>query len=287
MRSTPLFAALAAAILIAAPASARTWQQDWSVGAHPGVIVNTNDARVRIHRGAPGRITASIEYTINVWGFHTQVQDPVIELSRAGDVVTVTARARSNAFFFGGMNERFHIDVTLPPACDVQVRSGDGAVDLAPVTGTIDLQTGDGHITAHGATGKLRFWTGDGGIDADSLDGAVEARTGDGHLKVEGRFDRLDLRAGDGRVTARIHRGSQLTEAWNIQTGDGGVVLFIPRNLQALLDMSASDGSMHVDLPISGIDHRSHHELRGQLNGGTVPLRVHTGDGSVSIGLSE
>jgi hypothetical protein len=287
MRFAPLFAAVATVTLFVAPASARTWSQNWAVGAHPVVHVATNDARVHIHRGATGQVSATVEYTVTVWGMHTRVQQPVIELSRSGDLVSVTARSHVNGVFFGGINERFHVDVTVPASCDVQVRSGDGSVDIAAIAGAIDLETGDGHIAAHGASGRLRLWTGDGGIDADSLDGALDAHSGDGHLKAEGRFDRLDLRTGDGHVTARVWRGSKLAGPWSLQTGDGGVSLFIPRNLQALLDIATNDGRVHVELPVSGIDGRSHRQLRGQLNGGTVPLRVRAGDGAVTLGLSE
>ena len=72
-----------------------------------------------------------------------------------------------------------------------------------------------------------------------------------------------------------------------MQTGDGGVTLRIPRNLQALLDASARDGHVHVQLPIDANEHASQHALRGQLNGGTVPVRIRTGDGSVTLTLSE
>ena len=287
MRFVPLFAVLAVATLFVAPVSARTWRQDWTVGAHPGVHVTTNDAHVRIHRGVAGQVGVTVEYTVDVWGLHTRVREPLLEFGRNGDVVTVSARSRGNAVFFGGMNERFRIDVTVPASCDVQVRSGDGGVELEPVSGAIDLQTGDGHIVAHGACGRLRLWTGDGGIDADGLDGALEARSGDGHMKVAGRFDQLDLRTGDGRIEASITRGSVLARPWSVQTGDGSVTLRIPRNLQALLDASTGDGGLHVELPIAGRDGASHHDLRGQLNGGTVPLRIRTGDGSVTLGLSE
>lgn len=287
MRTTSLLAAMAVASLLAAPASARTWKQDWTVGAHPALQLTTNDARVHVLRGETGRMSATIEYTVEVWGFHTRVQEPLIEFTRTGDAISIVARTHSSAVFFGGMVERFHVDVTVPADCDVRVRSGDGSVDLQSIAGNIDLQTGDGHLTAHGARGRIRLWTGDGGIDADSLDGALEARSGDGHLKVDGRFDALDLRTGDGHVHARISRGSTLAGPWSVTTGDGGVSLLIPRDLRALLDVSASDGHVRVDLPIATLDGRSHRELRGQLNGGTVPLRVHTGDGSITLGLSE
>jgi hypothetical protein len=287
MRWFPVLALAVVAPLAAAPASARTWSQDWTVGAHPTLVVTTNDAKVRLHRGTPGRVSATVEYTLEVWGLHSRIQPPIIEFSRAGDVITVNARTHGNNVFFGGMTERFHVDVTLPPACDVKVRTGDGAIESEPLTGTFDLQTGDGHVRVHGLFGRCTIATGDGGVDADSLDGSLTARTSDGHLKVQGRFDGLTLHTGDGRIVANIARGSQPTEPWLLETGDGGLTANIPRNLQGVVDASTAEGHLRVNLPISVDDHGSRRALRGQLNGGQVPIRIRTGDGTLVLGLSE
>jgi hypothetical protein len=288
MRFAVALTAALVATQFGSPASARTWRQSWDVGPHPSVHVLTNDGHVRIHRGPAGRVEAHLEFTISVWGLHTRVHEPDVVLSHENDTITITARERSNnVFFFGGMIERFFIDVTLPPDCDVQVRSRDGAVEVEPVAGMLDVQTGDGRIAVHGASGVIRLWTGDGGIDADGLDGALTAHTGDGHVRVSGRFDKMDIRSGDGHVEVGVLRGSALAEPWTVATSDGGITLRIPRNLQALLDATTHDGSVHVDLPIAGRSEFSRHELRGQLNGGNVPLRVHTGDGSIRFELSE
>jgi hypothetical protein len=252
MRLAALFTLIALPTVVAT-ASARTWSQDWPVGAHPTLYVETTDAHVYVHRGAAGSVKAHIEYTVNVWGLHTEIREPRIQLEREGDSLTVIARPRSSVAVFGGISERFRIDVTVPPTCDVHVR----------------------------------LWTGDGGIDADGLDGSLVARTGDGHLQVSGRFDRMELHSGDGRVEASIQRGSRLLGPWDFTSGDGGITLRIPRNLQAVLDAATRDGSVRVDLPIDLGDQRRHHVLRGALNGGTIPLRVRTGDGSITLALSE
>ncbi len=286
MRLAALVVALAVPAL-ASTASARTWSQDWTVGAHPALHVETTDAHVYVHSGAPGRVSARVEYTVSVWGLHTQIREPRIGFANVGDSIIVQAHPRSSIAVFGGISERFRIDVTVPPACDVEVRSGDGGVDVEPVQGRLQVRTGDGRITVRGAHGDVDLVTGDGGIDADDIDGGLVARTGDGHLRVSGRFDRMRLTSGDGRVEASVLRGSRLAEPWEVTSGDGGITLRIPRNLQAVLDASARDGHVHVELPIGDRGESSHHELRGQLNGGTVPLRVRSHDGSITLALSE
>lgn len=279
--------ALAAVLPLAAhPAAARTWEEHWAVGSHPRVQVETNDARVRLHRGVPGQVAARVEYLVNVWGFHSSIQPPSVVFEHDGDAIKVVARSRSSVVVFGGVNERFQVDVTLPPECDVTVRTGDGSVESEPLAGRLDLQTGDGHITAHGAHGIVRLHTGDGAIEADGADGTLDASTSDGHIRVDGRFDALGVHTGDGRVEVSVARGSRLAQPWSVGTGDGRVAVRIPRDLQALLDVATRDGLVHVELPID-TGERHHRELRGQLNGGTLPLKIRTGDGSITLGLSE
>ena len=287
MSRLPALLGALALLALASPASARTWKQAWTVGAHPRIHVDTNDAHVRIHAGRAGEVSAVVEYTVKVWGLHSDVREPQIRFEHRNDSLTVSARSRTNVFVFGGMNEQFTVDVTLPPACDLEVRCGDGAVDLEPVAGVIDVETGDGHIRAQGAKGHVRLWTGDGGIDAEGIDGDLVAHSNDGHLHVRGRFDLLDLRTSDGRIEAAAVRGSSVAGPWSVISGDGSVLVRIPRNLAALLDASAHDGRLHVELPIALEGDVDHHSLRGSLNGGTVPLRVRTSDGSITLGLSE
>jgi len=287
MRHATIAVALLLSAALAGSAAAKTWQQSWTVGPRPAVRIETNDGHIRVHPGPAGAASATIVYEPHRWGLVIHKAPPLVELKQDGNAISIVARLPATYMFFGVDCNRLTIDVTLPADCDLETRSGDGAVEVPGLNGRISLTTGDGHITAHGARGDLHFWTGDGGIDAEGLDGALSARSGDGHIRVTGRFDRLELRAGDGRVEATAVNGSHVTDPWDLQTGDGSILLRIPRNLSAMLDASTGDGRLRVDLPLTVRGEISHHALRGSLNGGSTPLRVHTGDGGVTLALAE
>lgn len=290
MRLTLLAAATLAALTLAAPARAerqKEWTKSWDVGAAPKIRVVTNDARVRVHRGPAGKVETRIFYRLRTWGMASRPKDPKIVLEQEGDAIRIEAREQGTIVVFGGVETRFEVDVTVPENCDLSVRSGDGSITCDPLAGRVSLESGDGRINAHGLRGTIVLWSGDGGVDADSLDGSLLAHTGDGHLKVSGRFDHLDLRTQDGRLEAGVARGSRVATAWSLETGDGTLVLRIPRNLQALLDASSRDGSLRVDLPVATKGAIKNHSLYGELNGGSVPLRLRTGDGGIVLGLSE
>jgi hypothetical protein len=282
---------LVAAVLSApAPAHAnksKTWEQAWAAGATPKVRIVTDDARVRIHRGDSDSVRAVVHFDVKTWGMTSGTSEPKVVLESDGGVIRIEARSQSNWVVFGGIEVKFEVDVTVPPDCDLSTRSGDGSITCDPLTGRISLESGDGRIRAAGLRGTLVLWSGDGSIEADSLDGSLMARSGDGSMKVNGRFDSLDLRTGDGRMEATARRGSHAASPWSLESGDGSILFRIPRDLQVLLDASSRDGHLRVDLPITTKGAIHNNSLRGELNGGSVLLRMRSGDGSITLALAQ
>ena len=284
----PLLAAAAlAALTVASPAAAKTWDQAFKVGSTPSLSVITNDAHVRLHVGAANAIQAHVVHDLKKWGLYIHETPTEVSLVQTGNRVEIIARTHGLGVVFGGVSEKFFVDVTVPANCAVDVRSSDGAVDVPEISGHVQIETSDGHIRVTGARGDITLFSGDGGIDAEGLDGSLHAHTTDGHLHVSGRFDHLDLRTGDGRMEALARRGSKLADDWSLETRDGGLQLHIPHDLRALLDARTGDGRLHVDLPIAVRGDIRHHTLTGELNGGGPRLRLRSGDGSMTLGLSD
>ena len=268
-------------------ASPRVWDQSWDVTSHPDVHVVGDDGHVRIHAGERGHVQAHIEFELKRWGVVIGAGEPNIVFERKGDQIWITAHSPRNIGVIGGMDERMTIDVTVPQQTIVSVRSGDGAVDCEAMEGRFSFVTGDGAVRASGLRGDVDISTGDGRVVLDDMDGRLKARTGDGHVQASGRFDSLDLSTSDGRVDATANPGSRLRAAWSVETGDGSVVLKVPHDIAAFLDARTRDGHINVDMPIETSGRLSRHSLVGELNGGGAPLRIRTGDGSITLGLSD
>ena len=67
------------------------------------------------------------------------------------------------------------------------------------------------------------------------------------------------------------------------RSGDGRILLRVPKELDAELDASTGDGSIDVDLPVTVSGRLGHHQLNGRLNAGGETLRLTSGDGSIHI----
>ena len=266
-----------AATACSVPASADDWTRTYPISDHPELSLITDDGQVRV-----------VSWDRDAIGIHVVTQG--IRIGDGGVRITdehsgdhVQVEVREPRFDFSFHHRSIRIEVSIPSEADLDVRTGDGGVTVAPLHGTIRVHTGDGGISVEGLEGDVELETGDGEIAARDLDGRLDLRTGDGAVSVQGRFEELVIHSGDGNVEADVAKGSRVSEAWGVTTGDGDITLRIPGNLKADLDARTGDGRIDVDLPVEVSGNLGQRSVRGRLNGGGPPLRLRSGDGSIRI----
>jgi len=289
--------ALLGALAVAPAARAEEVVKTYTVTGRGNVRVETNDGSVRVTTSDSKQVEFRVEYQGLELG-----KNLTIDSRQDGDKVELTARMTSHWGFNLGRNSRgLRIQVRMPREADLQVNTGDGAVETENINGTvnvhtgdgsvranslsgnIDLHTSDGSITADQLKGDIRLRTGDGSIEAHQIDGRVEADSGDGHIRMAGRFDTLNVRTGDGSVDTRVQPGSKMASSWSIRTGDGSVDLTLPSDFQANINATTGDGHISLGIPVTVEGTFSKSEIRGKMNGGGQDLTIHTGDGSIRL----
>jgi hypothetical protein len=222
---------------------------------------------------------AQVELQVVSSGYDLK-NDLDLSMTPHGDQVDIVAKTRQHIRIFDVTRRSLHLEVRTPRDADVEISSGDGSVEVNALAGALDIRTGDGDVAVHGARGVIRMHTGDGSIEGRDLDGYVDADTGDGNVNLAGRFDALAVHTGDGRLTANAAPGSRMVQPWRLQTGDGNVVLGLPRDLGARIDASTKDGDVSSTLPLQ---HHGGSRVEGDINGGGLPIVVRTGDGSIKL----
>ncbi len=279
MRGLYLGISLAAVTCFASPAFADDWAKKYSLSGPPQLRVETNDGHVTIDTWARNEISV----TVTTVGWKIGPNDVRIEERQSGNLVDLSVKVPRQLWSWGINIHSLKIDVRMPQKGDVNVRTGDGHVNVSSFAGNTLIHTGDGHITLNAVQGTADLSTGDGHIQAHPFDGSLRASTGDGHIEVEGRFEALDLKTGDGRVNADVLPGSRMSSSWRIHTGDGSVTLRLPEKFSADLDAETRDGHINLDFPVTVSGKLSRSHVHGPLNGGGPTFRVTTGDGSIHI----
>jgi DUF4097 and DUF4098 domain-containing protein YvlB len=251
-------------VLLVAVLSVSTFADDWNkeynVGSSPKLNVDTNDANIRVSAGTGNRISARVTTD----GYKIGPTDVRINERQSGDEVTISVRIPSMTFSWG--NHSVRVEISVPSNTQLDLRSGDGRLEVSGTRGAAKLNTGDGRITVR------------------DFEGPLAAHSGDGRVEVDGRFDDLQLDTSDGSIEANVHPGSKMSGRWYIHTGDGSVHLRLPDGFGADLDARTGDGRLDVNLPVTVSGSLNRNSIRGKLNGGGETLEVRSGDGSIQVG---
>jgi DUF4097 and DUF4098 domain-containing protein YvlB len=255
---------LATGLFAVSRASADEWTRTYNLTGKPDLRIETSDANIRVTTWSQNTIEAKVITTRYKIG-----QDGIrVEEHQNGDSVEIQVRYPHHNFGFDFGNHKVDVIIQMPREGKLDLRTGDGKIDLSDFKGEMNLHSGDGSETLEGIDGKLR------------------AGTGDGHIRATGRFDELELKTGDGRLDVHAAPGSSLASGWRLETGDGSVSLDIPANLAADVDLHTNDGHIDLDMPVTTEGKMRENEIRGKLNGGGSPLTIRTGDGSIHLGKS-
>lgn len=274
-------AAVALFVFSLAASAQSNWDKSYNVSGKPSLQVEVDDASVRVRSCGGCRAV------------HIHVDPKGGDLSRwritemqGGNGIRFSMKHREEHSFFGnGWHGRSpEITVDTPTETDLDVHSGDGSLAVAGLRGAIELRTADGSVDTQETAGPLRIKTGDGSVQVHRAEGTLNAGTGDGSMTLEGRFSQVEATTGDGSVNLTLLPGSNLQSSSRVTTGDGSVSVQVPRDLHVDVQASSGDGSIRNGLPLqtaSGGNDR--HNVHGTMNGGGPTLRVHTGDGSISL----
>ena len=238
-----------------------------------------------------GHSTAKLETE----GGHIQVLDV------AGNLDAFTAGGHVNAGNIAG---------------DARLHSGGGHIRAGQIGGRADLETDGGNISVGRAASFVTVRTGGGQIDFGEVRGSVRAQTGGGGIRIMYVSGPMEVESSAGSIcltrvagTVRAATAGGTIRAWinpdapssggavhlagasQLTSGNGDIVVFLPRNLAANIDAVVETGGEHrieadpgLALTIETGNHGAGpvHAL-GALNGGGAPLKLRTNSGTIRL----
>src|SRR5712664_3486636 len=162
----------------------------------------------------------------------------------------------------------------------VSVRTGGGQIDFGEVRGSVHAQTGGGGIRVMYVSGPMELESSSGSICLTRVAGALQAATSGGTITA---WINPDSPAGGGNV--RLAGASQLA------SGNGDIIVFLPRNLAANIAATVTNGgerrieadpALHLTVQVSANGSGQVHAM-GVLNGGGAPLKLRTTAGKIRL----
>jgi len=238
-----------------------------------------------------GRSAAKLETE----GGHIQVLDVAGDLTAftggghinvgniAGDASLRTGGGHIRAGQIGGRSELETVggNITVAHAGNfVSVRTGGGQIDFGEVRGSVHAQTGGGGIRVMYVSGPMELESSSGSICLTRVAGALQAATSGGTITA---WINPDSPAGGGNV--RLAGASQLA------SGNGDIIVFLPRNLAANIDATVTNGgehrieadpALHLTMQASTNGSGPVHAM-AVLNGGGAALKLKTTAGKIRL----
>ena len=244
-----------------------------------------------VRDAAWGRGTAKLETE----GGHIQALDVAGDLTAftggghinvgniAGDASLRTGGGHIRAGQIGGRAELDTAggNITVAHAGSyVSVRTGGGQIDFGEVRGSVHAQTGGGGIRVMYVSGPMELESSSGSICLTRVAGALQAATSGGTITA---WINPDPPAGGGNV--RLAGASQLA------SGNGDIIVFLPRNLAANIDAVVANGDeRHIEAdPELHFIVQTSNNLTGPvhatvvLNGGGPPLKLRSTAGKIRL----
>lgn len=230
--------------------------------------------------------------------------------TQGGHIQTLDVAGDLTAFTGGG-----HISVGSI-AGDASLRTGGGHIRAVRIGGRADLETVGGNITVAHTGNFVNVHTGGGQIDFGEVRGSVHAQTGGGGIRVvtvSGPMevessggsicltrvsDSLQAATSGGTITAWINPDApsgggnvRLSGSSQLTSGNGDIVVFLPRNLAATIDATVATGgerrieadpALHLMIQAATNGNAPVHAT-AVLNGGGAPLRLRSTTGKIRL----
>lgn len=261
-------------------------EKRYSVKDTPDVVLATFDGAIEVRSWDRPEVLVQIEKR----GHDKDIVRKIDVLAeQKGRRISIETRYSGKTSFVGfgvWQSPSARLIATVPRNANLQVRTGDGTVTVAKVTGTIDVRSDDGSIRVTETDGELLAETSDGSIQLEDVAGRVEARTGDGTLRLSGTPSVVRARSGDGSMVLRIRSGAVMAEDWMIATNDGTVTLELPDGFNAQIEAEPSSGSRvrnELTLADSSGGTREARILTGKLGTGGRKITLRSGDGTIRL----
>jgi len=199
---------------------------------------------------------------------------------------------------------------------DASLHSGGGHIRARQIGGRADLETVGGNITVGKAASFVSVHTGGGQIDFGEVAGSVRAQTGgggihviyvSGPMEVESNGGSICLTGASGALQAATTGGSitawinpnapagkgpvRLEAPSQLASGTGDIIVYLPRNLAANIDVLVANGTEHYIEADSALHMTMQGPMNGigqvhamaVLNGGGAPLKLRTTGGKIRL----
>lgn len=197
---------------------------------------------------------------------------------RAGDVLEIEVQIPRRC----SRRAVAHIEVRVPRATRVASRSANGRICIEGLERSIRARSSNGAIDIREIIGDIDVTTANAKVACRATQGRLLARSSNGKIEVGGHTGSIDASTSNGVIKATIDalgEGGIL-----LSTSNGRIVLELPEDSNADVDMKVDNGHIRNDLALeSTLSSPAEGRVQGRIGKGGTPIRLRTSNGTISL----
>jgi Toastrack DUF4097 len=174
-----------------------------------------------------------------------------------------------------------HLEVRVPRATQVASSSTNGKISLEGLERSIRARSSNGSIAICEVNGDIDVTTANAKVACRCTQGRLHARSSNGKIEVGSHTGSIDASTSNGVIKASIDVLGE--EGVVLSTSNGRIVLDIPDNSDADVDIRVENGHIRNDIDLEETLPHADGRVRGRIGKGGTPIRLKTSNGTISL----
>lgn len=201
------------------------------------------------------------EVYVEILGNENAMEKMEFTLEGNEEMIKVIGEKKSSVTsWFSNIN--VEIEIKVPTRFNVNVNTSGGDIKYGGVNGNAVLNTSGGDVWGEKFMGYLNISTSGGDISLIGGDTKINAETSGGDIKLDYKGENKGI---------------------DLSTSGGDIVIKLPEDFKASMQLSTSGGDVSCSLNMSNIKKSSGSKLVGDINGRGEKLSAHTSGGDITV----
>jgi hypothetical protein len=171
--------------------------------------------------------------------------------------------------------------IKVPRDMRVSVSAANGRVDILGIHGAVEVRSSNGSATISEVVGDVQVHTSNAKVHCACTRGRLRARSSNGKIEIESHSGALDASTSNGIIHAQLDALGK--EGVHLATSNGRIVLDLPEQVDAELDIRVDNGLIRNERPLGRSAKETQGRVVGQLGGGGPMIKLRTSNGVISV----
>ncbi len=174
-----------------------------------------------------------------------------------------------------------NLDIHLPSDIALDITSANGKICLCGMRASVHAHSSNGAVSVEDVVGDIQVAASNAKCCFSRTHGRLRARSSNGKIELADHCGSVDASTSNGVICASL--GELGSEGILLATSNGRIVLELPEEVDAEVDIRVENGVVRTARNFSSQTRESNGHIRGTLGHGGTPVKLRTSNGTISL----